>query len=66
MNKLPASAALAAITFDVRGRPEVEVWLKLLEDAEREAFVAGFKSGYHADEPKDLTAFKEWQERGCE
>jgi len=31
-----------------------------IEEKVKEAFEAGFKAGYKADEPKDLTAYKEW------
>ena len=59
---------LAAITFDVRGRPDVETWLKLLEDVEREAFEAGWRAHIKGPRgnPIDVfagDAFKKWQER---
>jgi hypothetical protein len=39
--------------------------IEYLQNYIKEAFITGFKAGYHADEPLDLTAYERW-EGGCE
>jgi len=38
-------------------------WDKMssLSSEVKEAFIAGFKIGYHSDKPNDLSAYKEWK-----